>query len=187
MQSEDACRFRHVSQRGLGGRRIGRIDQHGNTNRLGHQVVQQTQSLGHNFGGQKIDAGRIAARPGKAGDQTHLDRVFGDAEDDRDRRGRGFSRRGSGGEGGHGNHSNATADEVGHERRQAIVLALQPVVLDRHVLALDVAGFVEGFAERRAKARGFVGRSGADKADDRHCRLLRTRRERPSRRAAEQC
>jgi hypothetical protein len=55
--------------------------------------VQQTQSLGHNFGGQKIDAGRIAARPGKAGDQTQLDRVFGDAEDDRDRRGRGFGRR----------------------------------------------------------------------------------------------
>ena len=41
---------------------------------------------------EKIDAGRIAARPGKAGDQTKLDRVFADAEDDRDRCGRSFGR-----------------------------------------------------------------------------------------------
>jgi len=34
-----------------------------------------------------------------------------------------------------------------HQRRQAIVSALQPVVLDRHVLAFDVAGFVQAFAE----------------------------------------
>jgi hypothetical protein len=39
-------------------------------------------------------------------------------------------------------------DEVGHERWQAIVLALQPMVLDRRVLALEIAGFVESFTER---------------------------------------
>src|SRR5262249_36655486 len=90
------------------------------------------------------------------------------------------------GEGGHGNHGHATADEVCHERRQAIVSALHPVVLNHHVLALDVTGFAEGFAEPSAKARRVLGRSGAEKADDRHRRLLRTRRERPRRRAAEQ-
>jgi hypothetical protein len=41
-----------------------------------------------------------------------------------------------------------TADQVSHQRRQAIVLALQPVVLDRHVLALDVADFAKALAER---------------------------------------
>ena len=148
MQSEGACRFRYVSQRGLGSRGIGRIDQHGNPNGLGHQVVQEPQPLGHNFSDEKIDAGRIAARPGKAGDQTQLDRVFADAEDDRDRRGRSFGRKCSSSKAGRGDHGHATADEVSHERRQAIVLALQPVVLDHHVLALDVAGFVEAFAER---------------------------------------
>src|SRR5262249_52783362 len=91
----------------------------------------------------------------------------------------GFGHRGGSGEGGRGNHGHATTDEVGHERRQAIVFALQPVVLDHDVLALDVAGFVEGFAEGSAKAIGLLGRSGADKADDRHRSLLRAHRERP--------
>jgi hypothetical protein len=51
------------------------------------------------------------------------------------------------------------------------------VVLHRHILALDVAGFVEALAERGGKGR--IGRSGIDKSDDRHPRLLRTRGERP--------
>jgi hypothetical protein len=42
-------------------------------------------------------------------------------------------------------------DQVSHQRRQAIVLALQPAVLDRHLLALGVAGFVEAIAERGCK------------------------------------
>jgi hypothetical protein len=49
--------------------------------------VQKSQPLGHNLSRQKIDAGRVAAWPAKAGDQTKFDRVFGDAEDNRDRRG----------------------------------------------------------------------------------------------------
>jgi len=41
------------------------------------------------------------------------------------------------------NNGHPTAYEVGHERGQAVELAVQPMVLHRHVLALDVAGFVE--------------------------------------------
>ena len=108
---------------------------------------------------------KLATRPNLTGSSATL----------RDRRGRGFRHRGCSGEGGRGNHGPATADEVGHERRQAIVFALQPVVLDHHVLGLDVAGFVEGLTERSAKARGFLRRSGADKANDRHGRLRRAR------------
>ena len=40
-------------------------------------------------------AGRVAARPGKAGDQTKLDRVLREAEDDRNRRGGSFGRAGT--------------------------------------------------------------------------------------------
>ena len=58
-------------------------------------------------------------------------------------------------------------------------MALQPVVLDRHVLAFDVAGFVEAFAERGHKTRGGIGRPVAEKPDHRQRRLLRTRDERP--------
>jgi hypothetical protein len=44
---------------------------------------------------------------------------------------------------GRGNHRHAAADEVSHERGQPIVLAVEPMVLDRHVLAFDDAGPVE--------------------------------------------
>ena len=85
---------------------------------------------------------------------------------------------------GRGDHGHLSADQIGHQRRQAIVLALQPVVLDRHVLAFDVAGFVEAFAERGHKARGGIGRPVSDKPDHRHRRLLRARGERPCTAAA---
>jgi hypothetical protein len=106
------------------------------------------------------------------------DRVSTEAKCDRDRRGRSFGRKrrriAS-----RSDNCHATADEVSHERGQAIVLAAEPVVLDNHVLALDVAGFAEAFRERGCMARRTLERSTADEADDRHRWLLRARRERP--------
>ena len=64
-------------------------------------------------------------------------------------------------------YGHLSANQIGHQRRQAIVLALQPVVLDRHVLAFDVAGFVEAFAERGRKARRGISRPVSDKPDHR--------------------
>jgi hypothetical protein len=49
--------------------------------------MQEPQPLGHNFTEEKIDPGRIAARAGEVRDKTHPHWVFGDAEDDGDRRG----------------------------------------------------------------------------------------------------
>src|SRR6516162_3555662 len=115
---------------------------------------------------------RLATRPSVTGSAN--------AEDDRDRCGRSFGRLGSGGVAGRNDNGNAAADEVSHERRQAIVSPIQPMVLDRHVLALDVPGFVEAFTERSGNARGGIGRPNVDEADDRHRRLLRPRRKRPS-------
>src|SRR5262245_43084848 len=106
------------------------------------------------------------------------DRVFADAEGDRDRRGRSFGCKRSR-IAGCSDNGHATADEVSHERRQAIVLAAEPMVLDHHVLTLDVAGFAEAFTERGCMARGPIERPAADKADHRHGRLLRARRKRP--------
>jgi hypothetical protein len=42
-----------------------------------------------------------------------------------------------------GDDGDLSADEVGQQLRQAIVFAFQLVVLDRHVFALDVAGFAD--------------------------------------------
>src|SRR5262249_22877935 len=132
---------------------------------------------------EKIETGRIASRPRKACNKTQLHWILADAEDDRNRRGRSFGRkRGSIGE--RDDHGHATAHEIRHERRQTIVLAIQPVVLNHYVLALDVAGFAEGFAERNRLAHGCLGRPALDEAHNRHRRLLSARREWPHRRRA---
>src|SRR5215475_3174884 len=107
------------------------------------------------------------------------DRVSAEAKRDRDRRRRGFGcKRGRIPQG--SDSCNATADEVTHERRQAIVLAAEPMVLNDSVLAFNVAGFAEAFRERRRMASGAIERSTTDKANHRQLlRLLRTRCERP--------
>src|SRR5215471_7575451 len=136
---------------------------------------------------KKINASGVAARPGEVGDKTKLNRVFTDTEDDRDACCRSFGcKRGCGAN--RGDHGHLSADQVGHQCRQAIVLSLQPVVLDRHVLAFDVAGFIEAFAKPGHVARVGIGRPGSDEPDHRQRRLLRARRERPSRyTAADKC
>src|SRR5262249_59053934 len=83
-------------------------------------------------------------------------------------------------------YSNLPPNQLGRQHRQPIVLAFCPAVLDRHVLTLDISGLFQSSAEIAQTLRDNVGRSGVEKSDDRHRRLLRARRERPSRRAAEQ-
>ena len=102
--------------------------------------MQERQPLRRHLRSEKIEAGRVAAWPGEASDKSKADWVVSDAEHDRDRRGRGFGRKRRI----HPpweNYGHTTAHQVGHQRRQLIVLALQPVVLDRHILAVDVASF----------------------------------------------
>ena len=115
---------------------------------MGNQVVQQPQPLGRDIRDEKIDARRVTTRTGKASDKIQLNRICADAENDRDRRGGRFGGERGGIAAGRRNDTHATADQVGHDRRQAIVFSPQPVVLDRHVLAFDVADFVEAFSER---------------------------------------
>src|SRR6516164_9323059 len=59
------------------------------------------------------------------------------------------------------------------------------MVFDRHVLTLDITCFAEGVAERGHIACHRIGRPEVYEPDDGHRRLLRARRERPRRRAAE--
>jgi hypothetical protein len=65
----------HLAQCELGAPSVGRIEEHRNTNGLGHEVVQELQPLGHDLPGEKIDAGRVAARAGEASDKANLDRL----------------------------------------------------------------------------------------------------------------
>src|SRR5262249_47107086 len=57
---------------------------------------------------------------------------------------------------------------------------------DRHITALDEARFVQALAERGHDPCAQLRHTGIDKPNPRHRRLLRARRERPRRRAAEQ-
>src|SRR5262245_31357206 len=70
--------------------------------------------------------------------------------------------------------------------RQSIVLPVRPAVLDRHVLALEVAGFFQALTECGHHRHVAVRRCTVDECDQRHRCLLRARRERPRCRAADE-
>src|SRR5215831_7649358 len=82
-------------------------------------------------------------------------------------------------------HAHSAAHEIGRHCRQKIVLAARPAELDRNVLALDEAALPQAATERLYQVLGILRRARAHEPDHRHRRLLRARRERPHRCAAE--
>src|SRR5262249_27420120 len=76
-------------------------------------------------------------------------------------------------------HGHLTAYQIGCEVGQSVVLVLSPAILDRHILALDVAGFTNALPECGQIACTISKRRAAEQSYHRHCRLLRARRERP--------
>jgi hypothetical protein len=69
--------------------------------------------------------------------------------------------------------------QLADECRQSIVLALGPAIFDRDVLPLDVSALLQPLMECCECIGGLARGPTAEKADHRHRRLLRTRRERP--------
>ena len=118
-------------------------------------------------------------------DHPELDRITAAEEDDGNSRRRGLGRE-CRGVGVGNDHHDPAANQIGGERRQSIILALRPAVFDRHVPALDSAGFVQALAECSEPLRERPRRHPAEEPNHRHRRLLRARGERPpGRRAAE--
>ncbi len=76
-------------------------------------------------------------------------------------------------------HRHLTAYQIGCEVGQSVVLVLRPAILDRHILALDVAGFTNALPECGQKACAIGKRRNAEETDHRRCRLLPSRRQRP--------
>jgi hypothetical protein len=130
----------------------------------------------------KIDSREVAAGPAKTGDEAKLDRVFADQEDDGNRRSCGLGCGDGRWTRGH-DHRDPSLHQFRRQRRQPIDLVVGPAVFDRDVLAFDQARVFQALAEC-TQAVSF-GRRGVEKSDHRHRRLLRMRRERPRRRAAE--
>src|SRR5262249_5517497 len=79
-----------------------------------------------------------------------------------------------------------TAYQIGCKIGQSVVLVLRPAILNRHILALDVAGFTKALAECGQIGCTIDRRRAEEEPYHRHRRLLRPRRKRPSGRAAEQ-
>jgi hypothetical protein len=135
-----------VSHGGLNSRRIGGIDQHSHTACCGYDLTQEFEPLCHQLSRQEIDAGHVATRPGQTGDKTNPDRVFRDDEGDGDRGGCRLSGEGRAC-GGRGDHGDIAANQFSRQRRQPIDLILAPIVFDRDILTLDIAGVLECLSE----------------------------------------
>jgi hypothetical protein len=158
LQPHGASRRFHASQCRLGSRSIVRIDEHGHPRRTGHKLTQQLQPLRRQLGREKIDPRQVAARPGEARNKTKPDRVFGDDEDDGDRRGCRLGRACPGLGARHGNHVHLPADQIGCQFRKPIELTFRPAIFDGDVTTLDIAGFHQRLSEGcKATPHGFTG------------------------------
>ena len=83
-------------------------------------------------------------------------------------------------------YGNLARDEVGCQRRKAIVLVLRATIFDRHVLSLNIADFRETPPDGVHAVSVSFGRSRRKEPDHGHHWLLRARNERPCcRRATE--
>src|SRR5215831_4254865 len=169
----------------LGGRGV-RIDQRPKTSRGGKKLTQQAQSLYNQLAHERVHAGGVAARPTETGDETEFDRVVSDVEDNGSPAARGDRRArcifiGSGDDNRH-----LSSYEISSQQGETVVLSLSIAILDCYVLVFDVARFGQGPKKCREIRRHRSWRSGMKKPNHRHRLLLRTRRERPRRHAADE-
>ena len=119
--------------------------------------MQETEPLGRDIRGQRAHPGRVTSWLIQARDQSGTHRVFA-GEHDRDRRGCRF--------GGHcrsqgsrrDDNPHLAPDQIGRQRWQSIVLALGRSVLDRDVLTLRIAGFLQALAECGHQVHGALDR-----------------------------
>src|SRR5262245_60547106 len=127
----------------------------------------------------------VSARARETGNEAGRDRVVATGEDDRCRGGSAFRRMCSKVPAACRYQVDPAGNDLRGQRRQAIVMALSPAVLDLHVLALDITGVLEALPESGHVCCKGSWRPAAEIANHRH-RLLRARRERPRCRATEQ-
>ena len=160
--------------------RIGtvRIDQHRDDGSLGRKLAQDLDpfltQLCHDHG----RAGGVAARTVIAGDKAGDDRVDADDEHNGNCRGRGLGRQ-SCWRRLREDHISRQADQLGRQRRQPVVIALCPAVLDRDIASWREAVFAQATEELGVMRKSGLLGDAAEPADHRHRRLLRPRRKRP--------
>ena len=140
-----SCRL-HVLHIGLSDR-IGRIDEKANHGGCRHHLAQQLQPLWPQRAEEIGHARGVATRAVQAADKPELDWITAIREDDWSARGCGLCCLGRVRTPRRGDHSHMTADEIIGEGGQSIVLAIGPTILNRRILALDIAGFAQAPTE----------------------------------------
>jgi hypothetical protein len=147
--------------------------------------MQQAEALGFHLLGEQRHAGDVTPWLVEVGDEALLDRIAARDHDDRNLRGYSFcgQRRRFAAHG--GDHRHLASHEICCHGRQSIVLSVSPTIFDLNVAVFHVAGPAQCFAKDRKigyrSPRGYA----AQPTDHRY-RLLRARRERPSRRSPAQ-
>src|SRR5262249_41828604 len=76
--------------------------------------------------------------------------------------------------------------KIGCQVRQSVELTLRPAVLNRNIVVFEMASFAQPLAKSDKGITPRLDRNAVENPDHRHRRLLRPRRQRPRRRAAEQ-
>src|SRR5271166_1822045 len=84
---------------------------------------------------------------GEASDKTEFDWIIWNAENDRDRRRRGFGRKGRTHITWRGDHVDPMANQIGCQFRKAISAIFRPARLDCYILPFDIAGFAQAVPE----------------------------------------
>src|SRR5262249_28616548 len=150
---------------------------------LRNRLVQEAQPFGHQVTTTNIaDARDFAPGPVQTGHQSCSDGVGTAHKHNRRRRGCVLGR--SGGSIVNDNHGHLTPHKVGRQTRQSIQSTLRAAIIDRVVLILEIPEFVQTLAKCE---NGFAPRFESisiEQPNQRHCRLLPARRERPRRRRA---
>jgi len=145
---------------------------------LGTNSRSNSRFFGINAPTRKLTPSQIAARIVQAGHKAECDRVSTGDKNDWDRVGRGLRRlRRSDATSRCNDHPNLAVKQFGSQRRQLIVMAERPAVLDVDVLPFDKASLIQPSIERghigyRIGGRADSGRGMADAAIP----LMRSRR-----------
>ncbi len=163
--------------------RIGWIEQHRDQRGSRNQLVEQPQSLSLQHLLKGIEPGCVAARPIEVHDQAGCDWIDATYEDNWNRCGCRVGRKCRSAASRRDDHGYAPADNISGQRNKSIGLTVRRAEIDRHVPAFDITRVFQGLAEccHQMKVKGLA----VQKSDHRHRRLLRARRDRPRRSAAE--
>jgi hypothetical protein len=116
--------------------RVAPVHQQREDRGVGNEFVQQSQPFGAQFSAEPAHSGDVLARTVEAGDETGVDRIAAEYENDWDRRRRRLNRERAVTD--RDDHGRLPFDQVRGQRWQPSKLPLTPAEDDLNVLAVDM-------------------------------------------------